>query len=38
MLNIFKRKAWLNDKAYFDLYGQADEINKMLSGLIASLK
>lgn len=38
MSNIFKRKAWLNDKAYFDLYGRASEINKMLSGLIASLR
>ncbi len=38
MLDIFKRKNWLESEAYLELYEQADEINRMLSGLIASLK
>jgi hypothetical protein len=37
MLDIFERKKWLDEETYFGLYEKADEINRMLSGLIASL-
>ena len=37
-LQIFKKLKWLNEKSYINLYGEAEEINKMLSGLISSLK
>ena len=38
MLQILKKKKWLDGKPYQKLYVQAEEINKMLSGLINSLK
>ncbi|MFC1867606.1 four helix bundle protein [Thermodesulfobacteriota bacterium] len=38
MLQIFKRKGWLNKRNYTRLYSQGEEINKMLSGLINSIK
>jgi four helix bundle protein len=37
MLKIFKRKQWVNDCVFDGLYAGADEINRMLSGLIGSL-
>ena len=38
MLQILKKKLWLNQTDYNNLYAQAEEINKMLSGLINSIK
>ena len=38
MLQILKKKQWLNQTDYNNLYAQAEEINKMLSGLINSIK
>lgn len=38
MLQIFKKKKWLNKKSYDQLYSESEEINKMLSGLISSIK
>ena len=38
MLKIFKRKHWLEEATFDRLYAEADEINRMLSGLIGSLK
>jgi len=29
---------WLNEKSYKNLYFEAEEINKMLSGLLKSIK
>jgi four helix bundle protein len=37
MLRIFNKKKWLPDKKYSELYAEAEEINKMISGLINSL-
>jgi four helix bundle protein len=37
-LQIFKKLKWLNEKSYRKLYSEAEEINKMLSGLINSIK
>ena len=37
-LQIFKKFKWLNENSYQNLYGEAEEINKMLSGLINSIK
>jgi four helix bundle protein len=37
MLEIFKRKKWMKNEAHDELYRQADEINRMLSGLINSV-
>jgi len=37
-LQIFKKLKWLNEESYKNLYGEAEEINKMLSGLINSIK
>jgi four helix bundle protein len=37
MLQIFKKKEWLENGTYQNLYDQAVEINKMLSGLINSI-
>jgi len=37
-LQIFLKLKWLNDSAFKDLYAEAEEINKMLSGLINSIK
>ena len=38
MLQIFKKKKWLGEKAYQTLYPEAEEMNKMLSGLINSIR
>ena len=38
MLQIFKKKKWLGEKAYQTLYLEAEEMNKMLSGLINSIR
>jgi four helix bundle protein len=38
MLQILKKKQWLNQTDYNNLYAKAEEINKMLSGLINSIK
>ena len=38
MLQIFLRKKWLSNKKYEELKAEAEEINKMLSGLIISIK
>ena len=38
MLQILQKKGWLEGKPYQKLYVEAEEINKMLSGLINSLK
>ena len=38
MLQIFKKKHWLDQSQYAKLYSQAEEINRMLSGLIMSIK
>ena len=38
MLQIFLRKKWLSNKKYEELKAEAEEINKMLSGLINSIK
>ena len=37
-LQIFKKLGWLSEKSYQKLYSEAEEINKMLSGLINSIK
>jgi four helix bundle protein len=37
MLTIFRRKKWLEESRYNALYCEAEEINKMFSGLINSL-
>jgi four helix bundle protein len=37
MLTIFKRKKWLEESKYGALYSEAEEINRMFSGLINSL-
>ena len=37
-LQIFKKLKWLDEKLYKNLYSEAEEINKMLSGLINSIK
>jgi four helix bundle protein len=36
-LQIFKTLKWLNEVSYNKLYFEAEEINKMLSGLINSI-
>ena len=38
MLQIFKKKNWLKQDSYERLYVKAEEINKMLSGLIKSIE
>ena len=38
MLQIFLKKKWLKRKKYNELYSEAEEISKMLSGLINSIK
>ena len=38
MLQIFVKKKWLGKETCSKLYSQAEEINKMLSGLISSIK
>ena len=37
-LQIFSKLKWLDAKSYKKLYSEAEEINKMLSGLLKSLK
>jgi four helix bundle protein len=37
MLQIFKHLTWLDNESYMRLYAEAEEISKMLSGLIKSL-
>ena len=37
-LQIFKKLKWLKEESYQNLYAEAEEINKMLSGLINSIK
>ena len=37
MLQIFLRLGWLDETAYQETYLEAEEINKMLSGLIKSI-
>ena len=37
MLQIFLKKRWLKKPSYTKLYHEAEEISKMLSGLINSL-
>ena len=37
MLQVFKKKKWLTDENYKQLYSEADEINRMLAGLINSI-
>ena len=36
-LQIFKKLKWLDERLYKRLYIEAEEINKMLSGLIKSI-
>ena len=38
VLQIFKKKSWLKEQTYLKLYSDAVEINKMISGLIKSIK
>ena len=38
MLQIFQKKNWLDKEYYQKLYLEAEEINKMISGLIRSIK
>ncbi len=38
MLQIFRKKDWPKTENYNLLYHDAEEINKMLSGLIATIK
>lgn len=38
MLQIFRAKSWLGEGEYVELYAEAEEINRMISGLINSLK
>jgi four helix bundle protein len=38
MLQIFVKKKWLRQDTCTQLYSQAEEINRMLSGLISSIK
>lgn len=37
-LQIFRMLKWLGQNSYMKLYDEAQEINKMLSGLINSIK
>ena len=37
-LQIFRRLKWLNESSFRSLYLEAEEINKMLSGLINSIE
>jgi four helix bundle protein len=38
MLQIFKKKEWIKSDDFKELYGFAEEISKMLSGLIKSIQ
>jgi four helix bundle protein len=37
MLQIFRKKSWLDTTKYEALYTEAEEINKMISGLINTI-
>ena len=37
LLDLFKQLEWISTDPYQDFYHQAEEINRMLSGLISSL-
>jgi four helix bundle protein len=37
-LQIFRKLEWLKDSSFINLYVEAEEINRMLSGLINSIK
>ena len=37
-LQVFLKLKWLNEVSFKSLYNEAEEINKMLSGLINSIK
>ncbi len=37
LLQIFRKKTWLNENTYIKLYSEAEEIHKMLSSLINSI-
>jgi four helix bundle protein len=37
MLQIFLKKNWIKKEDYQDLYNEAEEINKMISGLVRTL-
>jgi four helix bundle protein len=38
MLQVFKLLMWLDEKDYDPLYSEAEEINRMLSGLINAIR
>lgn len=38
LIEILKRRNWINDKKYQDIRQMGNKIGKMLSGLIASIK
>ena len=38
MLQVLRSLTWLDDNNYDSLYNEAQEINKMLSGLIKSIR
>jgi len=38
MLQIFIKKKWLDHKLYEKIYLEAEEINKLISGLISAIK
>jgi four helix bundle protein len=38
MLQVFKLLTWLSENDYEPLYSEAEEINRMLSGLIKSIR
>jgi four helix bundle protein len=38
MLQVFKLLSWLDEKDYDPLYDEAEEINRMLSGLINAIR
>jgi len=38
MLQIFRTKNWLGEAYYEKLYFEAEEISKMISGLISSIQ
>ena len=38
MLQIFKRKTWLKEEKFCKIYEDAEEISKMISGLVNSIR
>ena len=38
MLQIFRKKHWLDKESYNQFYSESEEINKMLAGVINSIK